>query len=332
MSAEFSDQQQAIREQIGAAQEEVAALEAKLAAVDGELAALASTQHRDQLVERVCAALEELEQEGAAELFWGEATNGEAQVRAARERTQAFAARVAEVEDRRRQIVEALGSRNEHLELLDYELTDLLEEEESLKAEWIIEREESPLPARVQVMPWTRGVEEDWRFRRALAASLAATLLIAMLLPLVDLPILEREELAEPPERVARLIQREREVPPPQPVIEPLPEPEPLEPRPEPEPVVAEERPEPVTPAVSEPAPQESRGSVDRSPGALDGDDDGPGLERRHQPRLHQPQHRRRGQRRAARGYRSNARGQQHRRGRRRSRSPARRQLLRRTH
>jgi hypothetical protein len=72
---------------------------------------------------------------------------------------------------------------------------------------------------------------------------------------LVQLPVPEFAELTEVPERVAQLIEREREVPPPQPVVEELVvEEEPIEVDPE-EPLVAEEQqPEEVIP---EPAPSE---------------------------------------------------------------------------
>lgn len=274
MSPEISDQQQAIEEQLEAARREQSALEARLAALDGELAALGALRHRYELVGRICGSLDELRQLGAEALFWGEGCDPagtSAPVRRARERIGDFESQVSSVAERRREIVVQLQAMGDHVELLDYDLTDLREQEESRQAEWVVEREESALPYRAKIMPWTRGTEEDRRFRRMLMGSMAASLLLALLLPLVELPILERAELVDVPKRVARLIERERQVPPPRPAAEEPPEPEPPKPEPEPEPLLAEAQPQPVTQPVAEApeAPPESAAERVQSKGIL---------------------------------------------------------------
>lgn len=271
MSSEFTDQQQSLREELDAARQDLSALEATLAGIDSELAALAEERHRYELLERICGSLEELEQLGGGALFWGETRDPASRagpLRMARERVAGFESRLASVEERRRDVLGRLQGHTDRVDLLDYDLAELREQEENRKAEWIIEREESALPHRAKVMPWTRGTEEDSRFRRTLAASMAASLLVAALLPLVDLPIPELAELAAVPERVARLVERDREIPPPAPAIEEPPEPEPLEPEREPEPVVAEERPEPEAQPVAE-APEPSAAEKVKSTGIL---------------------------------------------------------------
>lgn len=274
MSSEISDQHQAVEEQLDAARREQSALEAKLEAVDGELASLATLRHRYELLGRICGSLDELRQLGSEALFWGEDCepgSASGPVRQARARIDDFESQVSNVEERRREIALQLQSLGEHVDVLDYDLADLREQEETRKSEWVIEREEDALPYRAKVMPWTRGTEEDRRFRRMLAGSMAASLLLALLLPLIDLPILERAELVDVPERVARLIERERQLPPPRAVAEIPPEPEPLEPEPEPEPLLAEEQPKPVTQPVAEApeAPQESATERVQSKGIL---------------------------------------------------------------
>jgi outer membrane biosynthesis protein TonB len=269
MSSESTDPQQSLREELDAARQELSALEATLAAIDGELATLAEEQHRYELLERICESLEKLGQLGADALFWGEtrdpASTAEP-LRRARERIADFESRVSSVEERRRDLLGRLQGHTDRVDLLDYDLAELREQEENRKAEWVIEREESALPHRAKVMPWARGTEEDSRFRRTLAAAMAASLLVAMLLPLVDLPVPELAELAEVPERVARLVEREREIPPPAPAVEEPLEPEPL--KPEPEPVMAEERPEP-TPQPVAAAPEPSAAEKVKSTGIL---------------------------------------------------------------
>ena len=115
---------------------------------------------------------------------------------------------------------------------------------------WKIERDADDLPEHVQVMPWTRGNEEDQRFRKSLLSSLVASIFLAILVGSIAIPIIERDQIIEVPERVAKLVQQNRAQP------EPEPEPEPIfeEELPEPE-ELAETLPEEVVPeAVNEPA------------------------------------------------------------------------------
>ena len=127
-----------------------------------------------------------------------------------------------------------MQGQNESIDYLDDDLLDVLEKEEMRKAEWLIETEEREIPYRVNVMPWSRGGEEDQRHRKSLALSMLVSVLIVLLARLVDLPIPEFAELSEVPDRVAQMIRRERELPPPRPEVE--------------EPVIAEEEPPEVDP------------------------------------------------------------------------------------
>jgi outer membrane biosynthesis protein TonB len=259
----MSMEEQAIRDRINDARQKLAGLRQDLDSVDGELESLSSQRHHYQLLDRACGSLEELDQLGAVKLFWGQSSDLDRtaeHVKAVRQRVQKFAAHVAGIEQRRQSIVDQIEARNESVGVLGDDLIDALEEEESRKAEWIIEREEGAVPYRAQVMPWVRGVEEDWRFRRSLGASMTVALLLAFVIQLIDLPIPERAELIEVPERVAKLIREERQRPvPPPPVIE-EPVPHEQEPEPLPDPLLAEETPpEPRPEPVAEPVPQETR-------------------------------------------------------------------------
>ena len=257
----MSTDEQALREQIGEARQKLAGLEEDLRAVDGELESLSGERQQYQLLDGVCGSLEELDRLGAARLFWGQAgdpARTAAHLKKVREHVDRFNSQVAKIDSRRSSVLEQITAQHENLEYLGDDLIDALEEEESRQAEWVVEREEEPQPYRAQVMPWMRGVEEDRRFRRTLAGSAAGTAILAILLQLVELPVLKHEELMEVPERVAKLI-RELPEPVPQPVVEEPPpeEPEPeSEPEPEPEPLLAEQQPpEQVPEPVEQAAP-----------------------------------------------------------------------------
>lgn len=263
----MSGEEQELRERIGQAREKLAGLEGELAAVDGELESRSAERLRYELLEQACGSLEELERLGASALFWGaspDAAGAADRVRDARRRSERFASELAGIENRRRAIVEQVEAAQEGLGWLGEDLRDALEEEESRKAEWVIEREERVLPYRPQVMPWMRGLEEDGRFRRSLATALSVALLVGFVFQLVDLPIPEREELTEVPERVAQLIEEREIVQAPEPVIEELVPEEKPEPD-EPEPLVAEEAPPEAEPAAepsAEPAPEAQAASA----------------------------------------------------------------------
>lgn len=261
MSSELDqivEEQKALQESIEQAQQKLAGLEDDLHAVDRELEALGEQNEQYDLLGQICASLDKLEELGAGELFWGSRDDPEfasrhlADVR--RQMTE-FGSKIREIEDRRAAVVADILEQDDVLAYLDDTLLELKEEEELRKSEWKIEREPTPTPFRRLIMPWARGCEEDERFRKSLLASVAASVLLALLLRLVELPIPDRAELIEVPERVARLVQPEPEPPPPVVEEEPVePEPEPEEPDEE---LVAEEQPPEETPeAVTEPAPE----------------------------------------------------------------------------
>jgi outer membrane biosynthesis protein TonB len=262
VSAAIPDDEQNLRDQIGQAEQKLGDLEGKLRAVEGELEALSPQHHQYRILEQACGSLEELDRLGASHLFWGDQGDGDhvaRQLGNVREQVDNFTARVAEIEGRRKTIIKTIDGEQEVLDFLHDDLLDALEQEERRKAEWVIEREPDELPYRGLVMPWARGGEEDRRFHKSLAASMLISVLIGFLLQLVDLPILDRAELIEVPERVAKLLTEELKPPPPQPVVEDKPREE-EQPEPEPEPLLAEEQPPKEVPKVVDaPVPAEAQ-------------------------------------------------------------------------
>src|SRR5690606_36155649 len=143
----------------------------------------------------------------AAALFWGERSGSDRideHMRQVRARLAVFQQTVGEVDARRAAVVEEIRRVEEGTELVEEELFQAQQQEERRKLEWVVEREISALPARRAVMPWSRGGEDDKRFRKSLATSLLLSLLIGLLLPFVDLPLPELGEPIEVPERLAR--------------------------------------------------------------------------------------------------------------------------------
>ena len=219
MDAVTGQDQQVLFAQLARAREKLDGLVRDLRAIDGELEGLATERKQHRLLHDVCGALEELSEIGGAELFWSDrsaAGTSEDHIRRVRSRVDFFQKRVSEIEDRRQAVLEEIERQQDDLDLLEGDLFEAEEEEERRQQEWIIEREINVFPSRELIMPWTRGGEDDQRYRRSLAASLLASLLFGLVVPLIDLSwrALE-EETIEVPERVVRLMMEARPLPPP---------------------------------------------------------------------------------------------------------------------
>jgi hypothetical protein len=208
---------------------------------------LEQQQPQYEALGKVCGSLEELDQAGALELFWDEDDpDPRDRVDRALKKIDEYGESILHKAAQRQSVEERIDEQNKVLDNLHYEITEVIEAEESRRNEWVVERDDDELPVHVQVMPWSRGYEEDRRFRKSLGSSLLASLLIAFLVSSIALPIVERQRVAELPERMAKLVREQLPPPPPPaPVEAPQIEEELVEPEPEPE--LAEEVPPPDT-------------------------------------------------------------------------------------
>jgi hypothetical protein len=232
MDAVTGENQQALLAQLEQARQRLDGLVRDLRAIDRELEDLATERRQHRLLHEVCGGLEQLAEIGGARLFWGDhasvATN-EDHIRRVRSRVDIFQKRISEIEDRREVVLEEIDQQQYTTGLLEDEVLEAQEEEERRRQEWIIEREVGDPPYPELIMPWTRGGEEDRRFRRALAASLLVCLLVAVVVRVVDLPLHPLgEETTDVPERVVRLMMKARPLPPAPPREQARPQPQEL--------------------------------------------------------------------------------------------------------
>jgi hypothetical protein len=249
--------QQALVAELGTSQESVDALVGELRALDAQLEALATERNQHRLLHQVCDALGELGKLGGAQLFWGTAeavTTGEDQLGRVRERVTAFESRVGELEAHRQSTRKQIDEEQYRAGLIEDELFEAQEEEERLRQEWIVEREISGLHSRPLTMPGTWGGEDDRRFQKSLLGALAVCLLLALIFPLIRLPLLSAPE-ETPPEQVLHITMALPRPPPPPRVLPPPPKLAVQKPVEKPTPQQARKAPteEPVKPAVEAP-------------------------------------------------------------------------------
>jgi hypothetical protein len=250
--------QQLLHEQIASSRGRIDQLLGDLGAIDAQLEGLGKERHQYGLLHEACDALEELGALGAGPLFWGDLADSDVHahvhLRGVRDRVEVFEGRIREIEVRRADLEARVREEEQNAECLADDLFEAIEQEERRKLEWVIDRDVPP-PWRDALMPWTRGGDDDQRFRKALAAAFLVSLLLGLVFPMIDLPLPEPTEVLEVPERLARLIQPEQRTIPPSPQREETrPEPEP----PEESPLLAEES---TTPPTPKPAPTQTTAS-----------------------------------------------------------------------
>ena len=105
-------------------------------------------------------------------------------------------------------------------------------------------------------LPWANATQEQSQFKRLSIGFIVLFLIVSVVIPMIPVPELAREEQEKLPDNLARLL-IEEPVDIPEPVIE---EPVPVEPEPvveeEPEVVEPEVPPEPIEPEIVEPEPE----------------------------------------------------------------------------
>jgi hypothetical protein len=239
--------QEALAAELAQARQALDALTGELRAVDGELEALAGEREQHRLLVEVCTSLDKLGALGGAALFWGEGVDNDASaehIRRVHARIARFNERVREIEDRRAAIIDRITQQQGHAALMEDVLFEALEEEERRRQEWIVEREISKLPAYKASMPWTRGGEDDKRFRKSVSTALLLCLIFAVVVPYIPLPASILKPEAEVPERIVRLLIESRPKPP-TPTARELPKPKPEEQK------LAEQKPTKEVPKVA---------------------------------------------------------------------------------
>ena len=218
---------QDLEQLLAAARERLDSLVRDLRTIDAELDGLATERKKHRLLEDVCSALDELGEIGGARLFWGDVSvfDNEERMRAVRDRVAAFHERMSEIEAGRRALLDEINREQEQAQLLEDDVFEALEEEERRQHEWIVEREIDAIRSLESMATWTQGAEDDRRFRKSLTAALLTSLLFALIVPLIELPLPDAEEPVEVPQRVITMMMEE--IPRPRPVEAPEPPPPP---------------------------------------------------------------------------------------------------------
>jgi len=194
-------------------------LEKELQLIEGELEGISDERQRYELLSGICENLEKLNEIGGNTLFWSGLVGDEQienQLARLRDQVSFFERRIRKVTDKRDALLDEINNNEREVASLEEEIDYLKEQEEETKYDYIVEREIREEPFRVIVMPWTKRKEDEKQFRKILSLVLLVSILLGILIPLYKLPILDRTQPVEIPERLATLVKKEIPKPKPQ--------------------------------------------------------------------------------------------------------------------
>jgi len=183
-----------------------------------ELKELDTQRHRYHVLSEISDQLEKLDKLGGGELFWGEGYDNSAaqqQQKRVRDLVVNYDSRVAELQGKKQVREAAVESLAAKINVLNEDSLGLQEREEALAEEFIIEREMTVMPFRPMKMPWNGNDDDQKQFRKILLIVLFFSMLLGVLIPMWHIPIPDRVEVVEIPERLAQLMVPKKEPPPP---------------------------------------------------------------------------------------------------------------------
>ena len=213
MTAEISQEQQALLTSIGEAEKNLGSLNADLASITRQIDRMGGVRHKYELLDSVCSSLDQLKELGVAELFWGETfeeSRTEEHLARVRKTIAGFHDEIESVEQSKQKLEGRIRQQLNEIDLLNDDLDELLEQEERAKYDYVIEREERSLPYHPMMMPWAESREDKQRLRKSLAQVSTAALALSILISLWKLPPPEEVEVVKIPERLVKLVQKEQ--------------------------------------------------------------------------------------------------------------------------
>ncbi len=245
MTNSLSQRLQAVQASLAQAEQDLKRLNQDLAGVNQRLDDFSSERQRYDLLGDICKALDKLDEMGAANLFWGEDSVGQAQeqqLQRVRDNVARFQTQIGEIEADKESLQKQIDGKVNAIDNLNYDIGEIEEQIERAKDDYLIEREEQPLPFRPVVMPWSKQGEDESRFRKSLALVFLFVFALTGLVNVWELPKIENE-VVEIPEHLVKLVKKEKPKPKPP---EKKPEEKPKEEKPKDEKKPSEKKPKPT--------------------------------------------------------------------------------------
>jgi len=168
-----------------------------------------------QLLDDICSSLDKLAELGAENLFWGEENIGpeqERQMERVRSTVAQFQGQIGKIEAEKLSLLEQIDRTATTIDSLNYDVAEIQEQIERARDDYLIEREERPLPYYPMVMPWSKQGEDERRFRKVFVLVFLFTFFLSFLISVWELPVIENE-VVEIPENLVKLVKKEKPKP-----------------------------------------------------------------------------------------------------------------------
>lgn len=205
--------------QLARHEEKILGLREELKKVEAELEEFADERQKHDLLAGICDRIEELDEVGGQQLFWGDLVSTDkatAHMTALREQADFFQKRITKITDKRDGLNRELNDCRVQIEYLADEIVQLKEDQEQAQFDYLVSRDIRHVPYRMIIMPWTKQGEDERNFRKIILITLLITVLLGWLVPMYDVPPPDPREQAEVPERLAKFIKK-KEPPKPKP-------------------------------------------------------------------------------------------------------------------
>ena len=213
-----SEEEHELYRQIDYYRNEVNRHEEELASIEAELDEIAEQREKYQVLSEVIAGLDKLEDMKSGSLFWDGLADDQLKentLARLRDQSSVFERKISNITARHEQTLKDIKLKSEEIEYLQDDLDTLRRLEDEKKDFYIVEREINQLPYRMMVMPWTKQDKDEKQYRKILLLFLLYATLFGLLIPMYDVPIPDKAEVVEIPERLAKLIKKEKPKPPP---------------------------------------------------------------------------------------------------------------------
>ena len=217
MNSGISAEQEKIMSDIAEAQRRRDKLVQELSVVDKDLDSASSQISVYSHLAEVSQKLEELHELGASELFWEDKYTNEndliEHLHGLRDKAKKFNDQIAVIQNRKSTLEKKVQDTAYEIGYLKEELEITKHEEAESKHDFVVVREFHPHPYRATVMPWNNKGEDEKRFKKYLLLALLYSILFALILPYIELPIPDKDEEVKVPERIAKFIKKKQPKP-----------------------------------------------------------------------------------------------------------------------
>ena len=222
MTTPLEQRKQDLVEQRAAAVAALDALRERQRDAEQALVALESEKPKYDALLAASAALRQLEEQGASELFWGQVkgVDGQSLLQHASETATAFQ---TQIEGKQQVLAEARKAyelKEDDLDEINYHLHSVALAVEDARHDFVIEREWVDLPFKPSVLPWHGNEEDSRRLRKIVLISLLFMLVIGGVPQFWTFPEPDPDKKIEVPDRLVQMLKKKQ---PPKPIERPQP-------------------------------------------------------------------------------------------------------------